>query len=162
MKAEVHRKNSSESSDEQMVEIVVTNSSQNEPKERISKAGGRLLKHQRSKTDGFVSFSIKDEKNSSASFRKLYPQSSTESQENGLLIKQRPSLPSMETEQISSNFPESSGRRHSNFTNCSLSFLPSTVQAEMKPTGRILFGKIFRHAILMAVPFILKCMLHPD
>lgn len=138
MKAEVHRKNSSESSDDFASGPILEIITHAEPPERESRLRrtDRRAKHQRSKTDGFVTFTVKDEKNSHSSFRKLYQQGSSDSQENGLLIQQRPSLQSVESEQGTSNFVESGGRRHSNFTNSSLGFLPSSVQVDIKPTGK--------------------------
>lgn len=62
--------------------------------------------------------------------------SSTDSQENGLLIQHRPSLQSVESERGTSNFTKEGPRRHSNFTNSSLNFLSSSsIQADIKPTG---------------------------
>ncbi|KAJ8972889.1 hypothetical protein NQ317_008510 [Molorchus minor] len=110
--------------------------------DRKSKRTDRRAKHQRSKTDGFVTFTVKDEKIAHSSFRKLYQQGSTDSQENGLLIQQRPSLHSVESEQSTSNFVDVGGRRHSNFTNSSLCILPSSLQADIKPTGSLELGYI--------------------
>ncbi|CAH1958080.1 unnamed protein product [Acanthoscelides obtectus] len=136
LKAEVHRKNSSGSSedtDTPPIEEAHTHS------ERMTSKQQRA-KHQRSKTDGFVTFTIKDETSTNSAFCKLYPKGSIDSQESGLL-HQRPSLQSMGSEQSTSQYMEG-GRRHSNFTNSSLSYLPSTVQTEIKPTGSLELGII--------------------
>lgn len=74
LKAEVHRKNSSESSDDVPSAPVVEVVTNPESSEWKSKRHEKRPKHQRSKTDGFVSVSIKDEKHSHSSFKKLYHQ----------------------------------------------------------------------------------------
>jgi hypothetical protein len=136
LKAEVHRKNSSESSDGAAAPVLEIVTYQPDVPERKSKKSERRSKHQRSKTDGFVCVTVKDEsKQNRSSFRKLYQQSSADSTDGNLLNQQRPSLQSVDCEQGPSN-----GRRHSNFTNSSLNFLPSSVQAEIKPTGSLELG----------------------
>ncbi|CAH1237391.1 unnamed protein product [Diabrotica balteata] len=133
LKAEVHRKNSSESSDDipsVPTDLIPINSEQ--PEKRKVRYSDRRPKHQRSKTDSYVTF-VKEDK-------KL--DSETDGQGHGMLLRQRTSLQSVESEHGSTNFGqiESSGRRHSNFT--SLSFLPSTVQVDIKPTGSLELGYI--------------------
>lgn len=130
MKAEVHRKNSSESSDgaaavaagtAPVVELVTYDP---EAVELKNKKSERRSKQQRLKTDGFVCVTITDDpKPNRSTFRKLYQQNSTDSTDGHLLEQ-----------------GQSSGRRHSNFTNSSLNFLPSSVQAEIKPTGSVELG----------------------
>lgn len=66
----------------------------------------------------------------------IFLDSSTDSNENGLLIQHRPSLQSVESEQGTSKFTNEGPRRHSNFTNSSLNFLSSSsIQGDIKPTG---------------------------
>ncbi|KAG5897163.1 hypothetical protein JTB14_020892 [Gonioctena quinquepunctata] len=136
LKADVHRKNSSESSEDfacaaPIVEAVAHQTEHAEP-HKLKRSSDRR-KH-RLKSDGFVMFNIKDEK----TFRKIH--NPPDSQE----MVQRPSLQSVESEQggSSSHFAivESGGRRHSNFT--SMGFLPSSVQVEIKPTGSLELGYI--------------------
>lgn len=76
LKAEVHRKNSSESSEDlpstSTVEVVThgePSSSNWKPKRHEKRT-----KHQRSKTDGCVTFTIKDEKQLNATYKKLFQQ----------------------------------------------------------------------------------------
>lgn len=136
LKAEVHRKNSSESSDGAAAPVLEIVTYQPDVPERKPKKTDRRPKHQRSKTDGFVCVRITDDtKTNRSSFRKLYQQTSADSTDGNLLIQHRPSLQSVDCEQGPSN-----GRRHSNFTNSSLNFLPSTVQADIKPTGSLELG----------------------
>ncbi|CAG9819558.1 unnamed protein product [Phaedon cochleariae] len=130
LKAEVHRKNSSESSEDlasaPIVEVV-THVEPSEPRRLKCSSDRRPKHHQRSKTDGFVTFSIKDEK-------------------RGGPMRQRPSLHSVEGDQgSSSNFGAEGGRRHSNFT--SMGFLPATaaVQVDIKPTGSLELAYIDKH-----------------
>ncbi|CAH0560950.1 unnamed protein product [Brassicogethes aeneus] len=147
LKAEVHRKNSSDSS-ENGVNIVEIATISNEPqqqgeRDRKSKRGARRSKHQRSKTDGFVTITVKDEKPSRSSFRKLYQQGGSIDSQNGLMNQHRPSLQSVDSsDQSTSNLAESGPRRHSNFTNSSLGFLPSSMQNDIKPTGSLELGYI--------------------
>ncbi|XP_064214797.1 pecanex-like protein 1 isoform X2 [Tribolium castaneum] len=130
LKAEVHRKNSSESSDGAAAPVLEIVTYQPDVPERKPKKSDRRPKHQRSKTDGFVCVRITDDtKPNRSSFRKLYQQADSA---DGNLLIQRPSLQSVDCEQ-----GPSSGRRHSNFTNSSLNFLPST---DIKPTGSLELG----------------------
>ncbi|XP_063915633.1 pecanex-like protein 1 isoform X1 [Zophobas morio] len=138
LKAEVHRKNSSESSEGAAAPVLEIVTYQPDVPDRKTKKADRRSKHQRSKTDGFVCVTVKDDtKQNRSSFRKLYQQSSADSTDGNLLAQQRPSLQSVDSEQGSSNT-----RRHSNFTNSSLNFIPSSVQAEIKPTGSLELGYI--------------------
>lgn len=124
LKAEVHRKNSSESSDGAIPVIEIVPQKSEKKNERKPK-----------KSDSYLIVSIKDEKEpSSSSFRKLYQQESSDSQENGVLTQQ-PSLQSVDCEQGTSNLMENDVRRHSNFTNSSLSLLPFTGAPDIKATG---------------------------
>ncbi|XP_057670878.1 pecanex-like protein 1 isoform X1 [Diorhabda carinulata] len=124
LKAEVHRKNSSESSDDNPI-IPVSNQSE------TKHTSDRRPKHQRSKTDSYVTVIKEDKK-------------VTIMDEQDMPLKQRSLLQSVksELERDSGNFDqiETTGRRYSNFT--SLSFLPSSVQTEIKPTGSLELGYI--------------------
>ncbi|XP_074039325.1 pecanex isoform X2 [Leptinotarsa decemlineata] len=134
LKAEVHRKNSSESSEEfpctSIIETVSHRADSSEPR-KMKRLSDR--RKQRLKSDGLVTFSVKDEKSS----HKLQLEDSPE-------MRQRPSLTSVECEPggSSSHFAmvESGGRRHSNFT--SMGFLTSSVQVDIKPTGSLELGYI--------------------
>lgn len=115
LKAEVHRKNSSESSDSTVpppvVEITTYSVTDVRPKTKKHRS-----KHQRSKTDdGFVSTS----QHRSNRPRQLSQEAVT---------TQRPGLEA----------PSTSSRRHSNFANSSPNFLPVTGQiSDIKPTGSL-------------------------
>lgn len=161
LKAEVHRKNSSESSDDSeghtaQASIDVEAQAPKTSKHRRSE---KKSKHQRPKTDDFVTINVfNDDKD--VSLEKLYPQgrqralfdkilanklfgnSDLQVSDSGLLIGQRPSLQSVESEQGSSTNVGTSDRRHSNFTNSSLNFLPTATQSEIKATGSLELGYI--------------------
>lgn len=138
----MHRKNSSESSDEMYLKPkeVVAYQSEVPEKDKKQSRGERKTKRQRSKTDGFVS--VKDEvSNNRSSLRKLPCQENIELQDSRLLNHHRPSLQSIESEQSTSNLLHTP-RRHSNFTNSCLSFIPISIQTEIKPTGSLELGYI--------------------
>lgn len=139
----MHRKNSSESSEGVFVPILPIPDNPEVPEqEKKSSKSERRSKRQRSKTDGFVSVSVKDEtKNNRSSLRKLNQQDSGELQEGRFLNRHRPSLQSIESEQSTSNLLHTP-RRHSNFTNSSLSFIPINIQTDIKPTGSLELGYI--------------------
>ncbi|GLV35789.1 pecanex [Carabus blaptoides fortunei] len=138
LKADVHRKNSSESSEElslrPVIEITTPYRSELTDREHLqhAKLTDRCLKkQQRAGTDGFIAISITDDKVSQtrrSSFRKLSRQPSTDSQDSSLVTDHRPSLQSVES---------TSYRRHSNVS--SLSFL---AQTNIKPTGSLELGYI--------------------
>ncbi|CAG9762516.1 unnamed protein product [Ceutorhynchus assimilis] len=138
LKAEVHRKNSTASSEsseareeEAGVQFIIPSLHNRERK---------LRKPKRSKEK---QESLNND-NEIAGSSRLEPQGSVDSQEKDieLVLQQRPSLQSVDSEQDSSNNVTTSGRRHSNFTNSSLNFLPSATQAEIKPTGSLELGYI--------------------
>lgn len=135
LKADVHRKNSSESSEElsihppSIVTSIVKSSASpfrlaemfegdNDHYFRPSDPLKREHKRQKSSTDGFVSISITDESNKvptlQSSFRKLSRQPSTDSQASSLVIEHRPSLQSVN---------EASTNNYSIMTSGKLTFL---------------------------------------
>lgn len=161
LKAEVHRKNSTASSeseeprhdDDVAIQFVIPSLHNRERKLRKTRQA-------RTKVDPSVPNSSTNEKEITIVSR-LDPQGkvnqtykytncilcilgSTDSQEKDseLVLQQRPSLQSVESEQGSSTNVESTGRRHSNFTNSSLNFLPMAIQTEIKPTGSLELGKL--------------------
>lgn len=156
LKADVHRKNSSESSEEvsirPVIEIVTPYRSEictlNELEVSKKVADHRGKKRDRPQAEGFVAISITDDTkvpNCRSSFRKLSRQASTDSQDSSLVTDHRPSLQSVESGTISATsygLMMSCGRRHSNVTNSSLSFLPSVTQSNIKPTGSLELGYI--------------------
>lgn len=153
LKADVHRKNSSESSEEvslrPVIEIVTPYRSElctvGDREHLHSKLTDRCVKKQRSGTEGFIAISITDDAKVStrrSSFRKLSRQPSTDSQDSSLVNDHRPSLQSVESGTTSYGLMMPSGRRHSNVTNSSLSFLPSVAQTNIKPTGSLELGYI--------------------
>ncbi|ENN80228.1 hypothetical protein YQE_03347, partial [Dendroctonus ponderosae] len=108
----------------------------------------------RPKTEAQVSVDVINERDVSGLAR-LEPQEpnvslivcvgSAESQEKSseLGLQQRPSLQSVDSEQEAARInEESSGRRHSNFTNSSLNYLPIAIQNDIKPTGSLELGYI--------------------
>lgn len=75
LKAEVHRKNSSESSEDLPSTSTVEVVTHGEPSSSHWKSKRHeKRKHQRSKTDGCVTFTIKDEKQVHVDYKKLFQQ----------------------------------------------------------------------------------------
>ncbi|XP_076252556.1 pecanex isoform X2 [Rhynchophorus ferrugineus] len=132
LKVDVHRKDTSGSSDseeagaEGPIDLVVeSHKNEQSPK--------------RTETDYAA---ISNEKG--GSLGKLFSHGIIDSQDYAcrMLMHQPHSLQSMESEQDSSAMVASGDRRHSNFTNSSLNFLPSAAQADIKPTGSLELGYI--------------------
>ncbi|KRT83588.1 hypothetical protein AMK59_4439 [Oryctes borbonicus] len=129
LKAEVHRKNSSESSEEVAVPPVVeivTYHTREVPEHHDDNPSSNRLKHHRQN----------EQRRQKSNMRKLAKQVSVESHETVLSHRHRPSFNSVETEQNASNSSHTP-RRHSNFTNSSLCFIPINTQNEIKPTGSL-------------------------
>lgn len=124
LKAEVHRKNSSESSEEVSVppvlEIVTYHTEVPEHHDNVS---SNRLKHHRQN----------EHRRQKNNMRKLAKQVSVDSHDTVLSLRHRPSFCTVENEQNSSHTP----RRHSNFTNRSLCFIPISTQNDIKPTGSL-------------------------
>lgn len=145
LRAEVHRKNSSESSEEitvqPAVKIVAYHPKVPEKKRKLAE---RRSKH-RQKTDDGSSTIIattsdttarEDNKQSKGKLVKLH-HSSNQDHVDGNILNEVPSLQSVESENLAQG-----PRRHSNFTNSSLGFIHSSMQAEIKPTGSLELGYI--------------------
>ncbi|KAH1026647.1 pecanex-like protein 1 isoform X2 [Dendroctonus ponderosae] len=138
---EVHRNNStasSESNEPRLDEPVTMPPILNRERKL------RKSRPARPKTEAQVSVDVINERDVSGLAR-LEPQGSAESQEKSseLVLQQRPSLHSVDSEQESTAInEESSGRRHSNFTNSSLNYLPIAIQTDIKPTGSLELGYI--------------------
>lgn len=98
-----------------------------EKEKRLRSETRRKRRH--SKADGFVA-AVKNEPHAS----NFYQKRNINPQEEDLLRDHRPSLQSVELEHGASNLAP---RRHSNFTNSSLCFIPTNNQAEIKPTGSL-------------------------
>ncbi|XP_050297941.1 pecanex-like protein 1 isoform X2 [Anthonomus grandis grandis] len=136
LKADVHRKNStasSESSEHKRSEDVLSGVEQKV----------QLSNHVEVLPEATTSISVVNEKDA-ASLKRLDTQGSIESQDktSNFNLEQRPSLHSVDSEHNPSTNVENSGRRHSNITNCSLNFLPIAVHSEIKPTGSLELGYI--------------------
>lgn len=142
LKAEVHRKNSSESSEEITVqpatEVVIYHQ---KPTERKRKLSERRSKRQRLLKADLPSTSANrtEPKPTKSCLKKSNPKD--ESYDLSLTNLPRPSLQSIDSEQSTSHFAETP-RRHSNFTNSTLSFIHSTAPVEIKPTGSLELGYI--------------------
>ncbi|KAH0999799.1 hypothetical protein HUJ04_013568 [Dendroctonus ponderosae] len=138
---EVHRNNStasSESNEPRLDEPVTMPPILNRERKL------RKSRPARPKTEAQVSVDVINERDVSGLAR-LEPQGSAESQEKSseLGLQQRPSLQSVDSEQEAARInEESSGRRHSNFTNSSLNYLPIAIQNDIKPTGSLELGYI--------------------
>lgn len=132
LKADVHRKNSSESSEEvapPSLEIVAYHS---EVPEREKKPKSGHSKKRKSKTDGFMTITINDAQISRSNIRKLTQQEKIDLEKYNL---ERSLRQSIDSEQGPSNLAQTP-RRHSNFTKSSF-FIPSNVQTIIKPTGSL-------------------------
>lgn len=136
LKADVHRKNSSESSDDITVQLnldavdVVPCKTKVPEKERRSRSDLKQ-KHQRLKSNNLVI-----EKDDSQLCKSHFYHPYGDAHEEGLLDEHRPSLQSVELDQSISNLAQGP-RRHSNFGNSSLCFISNSGQTEIKPTGEI-------------------------
>lgn len=146
----MHRKNSSESSEEVSLHPVLESvtstvpqycrsdlnvtTSRDDSANSYAKAE-KTSKRQRAGTDGFVAISITDESKVPtlrSSFRKLSRQPSMDSQASSLV-----------NEGVNNYCIKSSGRRHSNVTNGSLGYIPSlSPTSNIKPTGSLELGYI--------------------
>ncbi|KAK9870316.1 hypothetical protein WA026_006402 [Henosepilachna vigintioctopunctata] len=136
LKAEVHRKNSSESSEDQ---TAVQNLRWRKVKVRKNKRDNRR-KHQRSKTDSFVNICLKHELPVQESSRKKGNKEDSDDLqegEEGFLMQKT----YVNVEPEASTSRSGCSRRHSNFTNSTLNIHPSAVQ-EIKPTGSLELGYI--------------------
>ncbi|XP_049826053.1 pecanex-like protein 1 isoform X3 [Aethina tumida] len=136
LKAEVHRKNSSDSSEGSLTVVLPAQNEMGAERQRRGKRGAvRHLKHQRSKTDCGLMAMAREERPRRCYLKEV---EHVDSQE-GLSNQHRPSLQSVDSDQSTSNLAEgvsNVGRRHSNFT--SLGFLPSASgQCKIKPTGSL-------------------------
>lgn len=133
----MHRKNSSESSEEitvqPAVKIVAYHPKVPEKKPKLAETRRR---QRRPKTDGAATTSREDPKQTRVKLVKLYHQDTVD---GDLLNDHGPSLQSVESQQSTSNLAQGP-RRHSNFTNSSLGFIHSSMQAEIKPTGSVELG----------------------
>nr|XP_022912748.1 pecanex-like protein 1 isoform X1 [Onthophagus taurus] len=138
LKAEVHRKNSSESSDEGPIFEIVTIKTDGNDAE-IAGAAALPVRTKPSRQ-------IEQKRNGgNRNMRKLHRQASVDSQEASSMKKLRGGLftrPEMEMEPSCS--ATHTPRRHSNFTNGSLCFIPqvSVRENEIKPTGSLELGYI--------------------
>lgn len=132
LKAEVHRKNSSESSEgipvPPAVEVVTY---QIDVPDHHDNATSSRIKHHRQS----------EPRRRKSSMRKLSKQVSVDSHDVVLSSRIRPSLHNMRAEQNSSNSTYTP-RRHSNFTNSSLCFMPTSAPNDIKPTGSLELGYI--------------------
>ncbi|GJQ81500.1 putative C-terminus pecanex protein [Trypoxylus dichotomus] len=129
LKAEVHRKNSSESSEEVAVPPVVeivTYHTHEVPEHHDDGSSSNRLKHHRHN----------EQRRQKPTLRKLSKQVSVDSQDMTLSHRHRPSFNNVEIEQNTSNATHTP-RRHSNFTNRSLCFIPINAQNDIKPTGSL-------------------------
>ncbi|KAL3266292.1 hypothetical protein HHI36_010472 [Cryptolaemus montrouzieri] len=137
LRAEVHRKNSSESSEDQILlsADALTVKAVTEKGRKIKREGRR--KHQRSKTDSFVNICVKHEQPIPSSFRKNT--SKEEGDELQEVFMTGKAFVSVEPEASTSR--SSCPRRYSNFTNSTLNIHPTSVQ-EIKPTGSLELGYI--------------------
>lgn len=128
LKAEVHRKNSSESSEEvaipPVMEIVPYHTEV--PDHRDTNAASGRLKHHRQG----------EQRRQKSNMRKMAKQISVDSQDTALSHRHRSGFSSVETEQNTSNSSHTP-RRHSNFTNSSLCIIPINTQNDIKPTGSL-------------------------
>lgn len=141
LRAEVHRKNSSESSEEitvpPTVKIVAYHPKVPEKKPKLAETRRRP---RRLKADAAAATSSReDPKQTRVKLVKLYHSSNQDNVDGDLLNDHGPSLQSVESEQSTSNLAQTP-RRHSNFTNSSLSFIHSSMQTEIKPTGSLELG----------------------
>lgn len=142
LRAEVHRKNSSESSEEitvqPAVKIVAYHPKVPEKKRKLAE---RRSRQRCPKTDGPSTSNTREEdKQTRIKLVKLY-HSNNQDTIDGELLNDGPSLQSVESEQSTSNLSQGP-RRHSNFTNSSLGYIPTSMQTEIKPTGSLELGYI--------------------
>lgn len=141
LKAEVHHKNSSESSEEltvqPVIEVLPYQEEAGDVEVQPKTSQQRSNKSRKTKRDsGASSSSTKDEiKCSRSNSQKVMRQGSGDSQDGILLDRHRPSFPSVESEHNSPKLSRAP-RRHSNFTNSSFSFIPSSTN-DIKPTGSL-------------------------
>ncbi|XP_066152937.1 pecanex-like protein 1 isoform X2 [Euwallacea fornicatus] len=145
LKADVHRKDSTGSSDSSEVRKVENNAVSYSPV-----AHARERKMQKSKQEKMqnevISALNEFDGNEVKGLSRLEQQGTADSQEkdSGLILDLKPSLASVDSDQGSMSVIhlEKGGRRHSNFTNSSLNYLPIAVQAEIKPTCSVELGYI--------------------
>ncbi|XP_044747747.1 pecanex-like protein 1 [Coccinella septempunctata] len=135
LKAEVHRKNSSESSEDQIYLAALTAETMALKKQSNK---GNKRNHQRSKTDSYVNIYVKHERPSS--FKKQpSEEEGDESLETAEGSYSQKTFVNIESEAGPSR--SDCRRRHSNFTNSTLNIHPSIAQ-EIKATGSFELGFI--------------------
>uniref|UniRef100_A0A1Y1JUR7 Pecanex-like protein n=2 Tax=Photinus pyralis TaxID=7054 RepID=A0A1Y1JUR7_PHOPY len=142
LKAEVHHKNSSESSEELAIQpIIEVLPYQSEVRDHDNVSHSNQSKKLK-RDSSFVLPSIDDEvKCKRSNSHKLQRHFSGDTQDSGLLLERhRPSFPNVVSEHTSPKLVRTS-RRHSNFTNSSFSFIPNSTN-NMKPTGSLELGYI--------------------
>lgn len=134
-KADVHRKNSSESSEEISVQPAVhivayhPKVPDTDKKHRMSELRSR---RQHGNIDSFP-FAVKEDMRFGRS--NFYQVTSDQAPQDDVLDEHRPSLQSVELDQSISNLVQTP-RRHSIFTNGSLNLIPSNAEVDIKPTGK--------------------------
>ncbi|KAF5282134.1 hypothetical protein FQR65_LT02831 [Abscondita terminalis] len=136
LKAEVHHKNSSESSEEAIQPIIEVLPYHAEPPEREEPIKSGHSKSKRLKRDSSFTLPPGDDevKCIRSNSHKIKRQCSGDSQE-GLSLEHRPSFPNVVSEHTSPKLTRAP-RRHSNFTNSSFSLVPNSTN-DIKPTGSL-------------------------
>lgn len=108
------------------------------PENESKRSGSR--RHNRSKTDCFMTITINDNnKNIRSNLKKLGEIERSDSNDEPFTS---PPLENADSDLSNLNLIHTSGRRHSNFTNSSLSFIPTNIQTIIKPTGSLELGYI--------------------
>ncbi|XP_045480207.1 pecanex-like protein 1 [Harmonia axyridis] len=135
LKADVHRKNSSESSEDQVFLAALTAETLALKKQNNK---GNRRNHQRSKTDSYVNIYVKQERPSSFK-KRVSKEDGDEIVESAGCAYSQKTFVNIESEAGPSR--SDCRRRHSNFTNSTLNIHPPMVQ-EIKPTGSFELGLI--------------------
>lgn len=137
-KADVHRKNSSESSEEISVQPtvhIVAYHPKVPDKHKKHRTSELRSRHQHGRGDA-VPLTVKEDLRLGRS--NFYHLTSDQPPQDHLLDEHHPSLQSVELDRSISNLVQTP-RRHSIFTNGSLNLIPSNTEVDIKPTGNSLF-----------------------